>query len=85
MRYVEQYGTADDVNSSSLLLFLCGTQGLGEATDDIIRRMCFACWITKATHTHSEYVILIAFSRQQWLGARAPMLRYMYTVFLKNQ
>ena len=26
---------------------------IGEATgDDIIRRMRFACWITKATHTH---------------------------------
>jgi hypothetical protein len=33
-----------------------------QATDDsIIRRMRFACWITKATDTHSKYVILIAF------------------------
>jgi hypothetical protein len=33
-----------------------------EAThDNIIRRMRVACWITKATDTHSEYVILIAF------------------------
>jgi hypothetical protein len=32
----------------------------GQATDDnIIRRMRFACWITKATDTHSEYVILL--------------------------
>ena len=30
----------------------------GQATDDnIIRRMRIACWITKATDTHSEYVI----------------------------
>jgi hypothetical protein len=37
----------------------------GQATDDsIIWRMCFACWITKATDTHSEYVILIAFMWQ---------------------
>jgi hypothetical protein len=28
--------------------------------DNIIRRMRFACWITKATDTQSEYVILIA-------------------------
>ena len=29
-----------------------------QATDDnVIRRMRFACWITKATDTHSEYVI----------------------------
>ena len=26
--------------------------------------MCFPCWITKATDTHSEYVILIALSWQ---------------------
>ena len=34
----------------------------GVAVDDnIIPRMRFACWITKARNTHSEYVILIAF------------------------
>jgi hypothetical protein len=48
-----------------------------ETTDDnIIRRMRLACWITKATDTRSEYVILIAFPRQQWLRERASMLRY---------
>jgi len=26
--------------------------------DNIIRRMCFACWIHKATNTHPEYVII---------------------------
>jgi hypothetical protein len=47
-----------------------------QATDDnIIRRMRFACCITKATDTHSQYVILIAFPRQQWLRERAWMLR----------
>jgi len=40
----------------------------GQATDNnVIPRMCIACWITKATDTHSEYVILIVFPRQQWL------------------
>jgi hypothetical protein len=54
-----------------------------QATDDnIIRRMLFACWITKATDTHSEYVILIAFLRQQWLRERASVLRYTYIVCL---
>jgi len=34
----------------------------GQATDyNIARRTRIACWITKATDTHSEYVILIAF------------------------
>ena len=33
-----------------------------QATDrDLVRRMRFECWITKATDTHSEYVIIIAF------------------------
>jgi hypothetical protein len=51
----------------------------GQATDDnIIRRMRFACWITKATDTHSEYVILIAFARQKLLRERASILRYTY-------
>jgi len=29
-----------------------------------IWRMRFACWIAKATDTHSEYVILISFARE---------------------
>ena len=33
--------------------------GARQATDDnIIRRIRIACWINKATTTHSEYVIL---------------------------
>jgi hypothetical protein len=46
-----------------------------QATDDnITRRMRFACWITKATDTHSEYVILNTIPRQQWLSERASLL-----------
>jgi hypothetical protein len=48
-----------------------------QATEDnTIRRMRFACWITEATNTHSEYVILVAFARQPWLRERSSMLRY---------
>ena len=51
------------------------------ATDDsITRRMRFACWITKATH--SEYGILISFPRQKWFCERAPKLRYAYIACL---
>jgi hypothetical protein len=54
-----------------------------QATDDnIIRRMRFACCITKATETHSEYVILIAFTRQQLLRDNVPLLRYTYIACL---
>jgi hypothetical protein len=54
-----------------------------QATDDnIIWHMCIACWITKATNTHSKYVILIAFPLWQELHKRALMLHYMYTSYL---
>jgi hypothetical protein len=39
-----------------------------------IQHICIACWITKATDTHSEYVILTAFPWQQWLRERASVL-----------
>jgi hypothetical protein len=43
----------------------------GQATDDnITRRMRFACWITKATDTHSECVILKDSPRQKLLRER---------------
>ena len=50
--------------------------------DHIIRRILIACWITEATDTHWEYVILIAFPLQQWLHERAWILCYTYTVYL---
>jgi len=40
--------------------------------------MCIACCIPKAKHTHTEYVILIAFPLQQWLQEGASMLRDTY-------
>jgi len=56
-----------------------------QATDDnTIRRMRFAYWITTATDTHSEYVILIAFPQLQWLRERSSLLRYTYMAFLVN-
>jgi hypothetical protein len=44
--------------------------------------MRIACWIPKATNTHSEYVILIAFPLQQWLHEHASVLRYTYLASL---
>ena len=43
-----------------------------------IWRMRIAWWVPKATNTHSEYVILIAFPLQQWLKERALGFRYTY-------
>ena len=48
-----------------------------KATDEnIIRRMRFACSITKATNTntHTEYVVLFAFPQQELLSERASLL-----------
>jgi len=44
--------------------------------------MRFACWIPKVTDTHSEYVIPIAFPRQQRLRQRVSVLRYTYLACL---
>jgi len=50
-----------------------------KATDDnITRRILFACWITKATNTHSEYERDIVFARQKYSCERASMLYLNY-------
>ena len=47
-----------------------------------IWRMRIACWIPKATNTHSGCVILIAFPLQQWLHEHVLMLRFTYIACL---
>ena len=50
-----------------------------QTTDDkISRRMLTACWIKKAANTHSGYVTLAAFPRQEYLRERPSVLRYTY-------
>jgi hypothetical protein len=44
--------------------------------------MRIACWIPKATNTHSECVTLIAFPLQHCLQKRASILRCIYIVVL---
>ena len=47
-----------------------------------VRRMrCTRC-ITEATDTYTEYVILIAFPRKQWVTRRRPMLAFMRALLL---
>jgi hypothetical protein len=45
------------------------------AEGNIIRRMRFGGWITKAMTSHSEFVEFIIFPRQQWLRERVSILR----------
>jgi len=44
--------------------------------DNIIQRMCFACWITKSRNTHPEYVTLIIFQDNNGYGNAA----YIYVI-----
>jgi len=44
--------------------------------------MSTACWITKATDTHSEYVTFIAFLQQQRLCKHTSVLCYTYVACL---
>jgi len=41
--------------------------------------------ITKATNTHTECIMLIAFPLQQWLHERASLLRNTYIACLDNK
>jgi hypothetical protein len=46
-----------------------------QVTDgNIIRRMRFACWISRVTDTHSEHIIVIAFTRKLWLRESSSTL-----------
>jgi hypothetical protein len=47
-----------------------------------IWRMRIACWISKATDIHIEYVVFIAFLLQKLLHERALMLQYTYMACL---
>ena len=54
-----------------------------QVTDyNIVRRVRYTYMVTKATNTHSEYVIFIVFPRQQWLLKCASELRNMYIAYL---
>ena len=54
----------------------------GQATDgNIIRHTRSTCRV-KATDTHSEYLIVIAFPRQQWFRECSSMLHYTFTASL---
>jgi len=48
----------------------------------IIWHLHIACWIPKATNTHTGCITLIAFSLQQWLHERASVLHYTYIACL---
>ena len=50
--------------------------------DNITGRMRFVCYITKATNTHLDYVIIKSFPQQHRLHECSSILRYTYTALL---
>ena len=44
--------------------------------------MRIACWVPRATNTHSEYVMLISFPLQQMLPESASMSRHTFIACL---
>jgi hypothetical protein len=54
----------------------------GPTDDNTIWRIRFVCCITKATHTHTQYVIPVDFPRQQCLRERALVSRYVCIAYL---
>ena len=53
----------------------------GQATDDsIIRRMRSACWITKATNTHTQYTLRIVYKDGGNGYAKAPQFYVTHTI-----
>ena len=53
--------------------------------DNTIRCMRRACWIPKATDTHSEPVIIIDFALKQRVDERASiLLLYVYFLFCSD-
>ena len=60
---------ADRGNQNTHFMRKCGIicRPRQATCDNVIRQMHIVCWITKATDTHSECVILIAFPWQQCL------------------
>ena len=75
------FSFSNSSQNHSLYEIMWGKYGRdGQATDNnIIGRMPFACYIPKATNTRSEYVMLIAFTLQQWLHNIVSALRYTCT------
>ena len=52
--------------------------------DNKIQRMRFAYWIIKATDTYSEYVAVIAFSRQNLFYGLVSTLHLYVLIFLES-
>jgi hypothetical protein len=82
MRNVSDKKCGENQNTRFMFNNFVGNPTVGQATgDSIIRLMRIACWITKATDTNSEHVILISLPLHQWLRERAST----YTVRLGNK
>jgi hypothetical protein len=56
-----------------------------ETDTNMIERACVACWINKATDTHSEYAIITYFPRLRgYVNAPACYVRHTVTTLFKS-
>ena len=61
------------------------TAGQAAGDNTVTRHMHNACWIPKATNTHSEYVILISFSTATMVGRKRLIVTlYVHCLFNVN-
>jgi hypothetical protein len=70
---------------TALIMRECGKIWYRQQMGNIIQRMRFAYWITKAINIHSEDVILIAFPRQILFSVCPSVLRNTYIACLVNK
>jgi len=73
----------NELLKSYLFMGYCGICLYSRTDHRWLWRMRCARRIPKATNTHSEYVIFIAFPTQQWVDERASMLR-LYVIWLSG-
>ena len=66
----------DNIFFENLAIYKIILKNIVTPDHTIIGRMRNTCSITKATDTHSEHVIFLAFARQQWLRYRVSVLCY---------
>jgi hypothetical protein len=74
------YGRKSFTEIRDVYEIMCKTTVESDRPQMITWRMRIACWMTKATNTHLEYVTFIAFVQQQWLHKSSSMLRYTHAV-----
>jgi hypothetical protein len=81
---IKTYNSGSITYFSNIVLFMGHVEKYLEPDGPRMTIWCMhiACWMPKATNTHSEYVILIVVPLQEWLHERGSVLLYTYITCL---